>query len=356
MPQTIFDLVQAQDIAVYYDNFPNMEPPFLGDELFPAQKQVGMDLSWIKGANNAQVALKASKFDTNVIPRGRQGFTEIKHSMPYFKESTYIDEEIRQKLLLVQGTNNPAYQELILNSIFNDSIQLIKSATVSREIMRMQALTTGVVTLNSNGVNHTFDFDMPKDNLATASTAWDQAKSNPLTDIKTAKRAIANATGATVQRAVLNQTTWDTLLANGVIKDTLLSSTASTSNAVILDSTLQQFLLSNTGINFVVYDKGYKANDGSFVPYIPDGTVVFMPASTLGHTWFGTTPEEADLMGASVANVALTDTGVAITTIPKADPVNVETKVSELVLPSFEMANTVYVLSGVVTPVEAPKA
>ena len=64
----------------------------------------------------------------------------------------------------------------------------------------------------------------------------------------------------------------------------------------------------------------------------------------LGKTWFGTTPAESDLMSGSVANVSITDTGVAVTTVQKADPVQVETIVSMICLPSFEAADQVYIL------------
>ena len=54
-------------------------------------------------------------------------------------------------------------------------------------------------------------------------------------------------------------------------------------------------------------------------------------------------PEESDLLSSGVANVSITDTGVAITTMPKSDPVNVETKVSMISLPSFEAADQIFI-------------
>ena len=42
--------------------------------------------------------------------------------------------------------------------------------------------------------------------------------------------------------------------------------------------------------------------------------------------------------------LSITDTGVAVTTVQHADPVNVETIVSMICLPSFEMADQVYIL------------
>ena len=77
---------------------------------------------------------------------------------------------------------------------------------------------------------------------------------------------------------------------------------------------------------------------------MPANTFVMFPDGDLGKTWFGTTPEESDLMTSAVANVSIVDTGVAITTIEHADPVNVETKVTMITLPSFEEADKVYIM------------
>ena len=49
-------------------------------------------------------------------------------------------------------------------------------------------------------------------------------------------------------------------------------------------------------------------------------------------------------MTGSVANVSITDTGVSVTTVQKADPVQVETIVSMICLPSFEAADQVYIM------------
>jgi hypothetical protein len=343
----IFDLIQASDIAAYYTSTPDQEPPYLGDELFPASKQLGMELSYIKGSNNTPVALSPSNFDAKVIPRGREGFAEITNDMPFYKESTYIDEKTRQKLLMVQSTNNPAYQDAILNHIFQDNLKLVKAAHVSREIAAMQALTTGKATISGNGVSHVYDYYMPAGNKVTAAKAWNESGANPLKDIRDAKTYMSHTTGTTLSRAVMNQATWDALLANDIMRDTILGK--NTGSAVLLDTQLSAFLASNTGITYVIYDKGYKDANNAFHSYIPDGLVAFLPAGNLGNTYFGTTPEEADLMGhAGSSNVSLVDTGVAITSMLREDPVNVEVKVSQLTLPSFEMADSVYILSGLI--------
>ena len=98
-------------------------------------------------------------------------------------------------------------------------------------------------------------------------------------------------------------------------------------------------------LNLSVYvnNKRYKNELGVATKFVADDTFVLFPEGQLGTTWFGTTPEESDLLSGSVANVSITDTGVAVTTMKKADPVNVETKVSMICLPSFESADQIFI-------------
>ena len=63
---------------------------------------------------------------------------------------------------------------------------------------------------------------------------------------------------------------------------------------------------------------------------------MMLPNGSLGKTWYGTTPEEADLMGSGEADVTIVNTGVAVSVFTNRNPVNTETIASEIVLPSFE--------------------
>lgn len=78
--------------------------------------------------------------------------------------------------------------------------------------------------------------------------------------------------------------------------------------------------------------------------FYPDDMVTLLPDGTIGSTWYGTTPEEADLMGDSGAQVSIVNTGVAITSIVTKHPVNTEIYASEIVLPSFERMDDVFVM------------
>lgn len=340
---TIFDLVLSAELVAYWETLMQDEAPYIGEELFPADKKRGLNLQWIKGSQGLPVVLKNSAFDVAAIPRARIGFDKLSANMPYFKESTYIDEELRQELNMVLETGNQAYIDSVMNRIFDDETRLLRGAAAAREMMRMMALTTGVVAMQSNGQVFSFDYGIPVGHKTTVATSWsDLTKSDPMEDIRAAKEQILDDTGAVVTRAICDGKTWRNLRNNEKIKKDIFVLTNGA--GAVSDQRLRTYLLDELGIEVVVNDKRYVDNTGATVKYVPEDVFVMFPDGPLGKTWFGTTPAESDLMSGSAANVSITDTGVAVTTVKKEDPVQVETIVSMICLPSFEQADQVYIL------------
>lgn len=341
----IFDLVKAPELTSYWEEHIQDQPPYLGEELFPSQKKLGLKLDWIKGSKGLPVVLKPSAFDAAAAPRGRIGFDKLETEMPFFKESTYVDEELRQQLNMVMETGNQAYIDAVMNRVFDDEIRLLDGARARREQMRMMALTTGAIAITANGQAYSYDYGMPNDHKDTLSgtAVWsDTANSDPIEDLRTWMDKVEDDTGVRPTRGMLTRKTWGYLRNNDNIKKSVFVLSNGMA-AALSDARLSQYLMDELGLELVIYGKRYKNDAGSTSQFCPDDTVVLFPEGALGNTWFGTTPEESDLMGGKVANVAITDTGVAVTTIEKADPVNVETKVTMICLPSFEAIDNIFI-------------
>lgn len=340
---SIFDLVKAPELTAYWETHVQDMPPYLGEELFPADKKLGLKLSWIKGANGLPVVLKPSAFDVGAVPRPRIGFDKLETEMPFFKESTYIDEELRQQLNMVLETGNQAYIDSVMNRVFADEIHLLEGARARREQMRMMALTTGAIAVTANGQSYSYDYGLPTDHKSEVAVSWSTTTSDPIEDMRTAMDKIEDDTGVRPTRGVCTRKTWGYLRVNQkIIKSIFVLSNGEVT--ALSDARLSQYLMDELGLELIVYGKRYKNDAGNAAQFVPDDVVTLFPDGTLGNTWFGTTPEESDLMGGKVANVSITDLGVAVTTIEKADPVNVETKVTMICLPSFEAADSVYIL------------
>lgn len=338
---TIFDLMQSQELTAYWEALTQDEAPYPCEELFPNDKKRGISLKWLKGARGLPIVLKTSAFDVHATPRPRIGFEKLTAEMPYFKESTYIDEELRQELNLVLETGNQAYIDSVMNKIFDDETRLLRGAAAARERMRMMALTTGVISMSANGQTFTFDYGVS--HKGNAAVAWsDHANSDPIEDMRVARDKIAEDTGAVITRAMCDGTTWRHIRNNAKIQKAIFVLTNGV--GAISDRQLRQYIMDELEIEVVVNDKRYKDEGENTLKFMPVNTFVMFPDGDLGKTWFGTTPAESDLQTGSVANVSITDTGVAVTTVQKADPVQVETIVSMICLPSFEMADQVYIM------------
>lgn len=340
---TIFDLVTAKDIAAYWTELAQDEPPYASEELFPVDKKRGLNLQWIKGAKGLPVVLKNSAFDVHAIPRPRIGFERMMTSMPYFKESMYVDEELRQELNIVLETGNQLYIDAVMNRVFDDEAQLLRGARATRERMRMMALTTGAISLTSNGQVYDYDYQVPADHKGDAAKKWSDPDSDPIEDIRLIKEQLMDEAGIELTRAMCNTKVWRNLRKNkGIIEAIYVLANGRITS--ISDDMLRNYIREQIGVTIVLNDKRYVDENGDTQRFMPDDTIVFFPDGPLGHSWFGTTPAESDLMGGSIANVTITDTGVAVTTAKHVDPVQVETIVSMIFMPSFEQADHIYIM------------
>lgn len=343
MNQSIYDLVTAANVVAYWLELNINNQPMLGETLFPSKRVVGIKLDWIKGANKQPVGLRLAAYDTKAIRRDRRGIEEYTTKMPFFKESKYIDEDMRQKLNTLIGNNsNKELINQIIREIFNDEIELITAASISLERMRMEALTNGTITLAENGQAYAYDYGIPADQKITATTSWSDPTADIITEVNDIKDSM-KAKGVTLTRAVCNSSVIKALRKNNTIKNQIYvlagGAISSVSEARVLS-----YLQEETGIVFYAYDNVYVDEDSVEHKYIPDDTVVFLPDGALGSTAMGTTPEESDLMASGIADVRIVNNGMAVTGYKTVDPVNVEMKVSMVALPSFERANEVVVL------------
>ena len=339
---SIFDLVTSADIVAYWERKTQDRAPYLGEELFPDEKRRGITLKWIKGSSGLPVVLKPSAFDATAVPRPRIGFDVLSADMPFFKESKYIDEELRQELNMVVESGNQALIDSIINIVFDDETELLEGAAAQRERMRMQALTTGTIAMEGNGQVYEYDYQMPEGHKVTVTTSWSNPSADIIGDIQKAIETIEDDTGATITRAVCSSKVIGYIRNNTALKKTLAVIT--NGEGYISDSRIMQYLIDELGIEVVKNNKRYVDEQGTTQRYVSEDIFVMFPDGDLGNTCFGTTPEESDLLTNGASNVTITDTGVAVTTMTKEDPVNVETKVTQICLPSFPTADQVYIL------------
>lgn len=360
---SIYDLVSASAIVGYVDEtIYSNELPMLGEALFPRKKKLGLDLSWFKGYNLVPVSLMPSAFDAKPTIRDRIGLSRIETEMPFFREAMRLGEKDRQEILKFQGANNIPYLQQELDKILDDRAQLVAGADVVPERMRMSLLVEGRIHIQApdeSGITANYDynydptgewadkntFDLTGDAVPGFGPTWgDTENSKPVLDLLFLKRRAQTTKGTRITRGIMTSATWTLLLASKQIQNDL---NPENPNAIITDADLESYLFRKIGIRFTLNDKIYKTEEPlrQDRQYYPNGYITLLPEGTLGNTYYGTTPEEADLMAGNVdADVAITGVGIAVLTKKESLPVNIITSVSQIVLPSFERMDSVYTI------------
>ena len=332
-------LVKPAAIAANWTEAQTNADPYLGEALFPRKQKAGLDLSWIKGNKGLPISLMPSAFDAKATFRDRIGVQKLETEMPFFREGFKIKEKDRQNILRAIDTNDPYVREILAN-VFNDAGELLEGAKVVAERERMQLL----FAVNGN-VNYDPDGAWKATNYFEISTnKWtDKTNSDPLGDIQTGKDAVADKGGMT-RMIAMNSNTFRTLRGNASIMNKFIT-TSGVSVATVSDGDIAQVLKDSLELDgIVIYNKKFRDESKNTQQFVPDGYVALLPDGALGNTYLGTTPEEADLRSAGIADVQIVDTGVALTQIVDAHPVNVNTFASEIVLPSYERMDEVALL------------
>lgn len=349
------ELFTPQAIAANFTQVHSNDIPYLGAGLFPAKKKAGLDLKWIKGTKGLPVSLMPSAFDTKATIRDRIGVKKVETEMPFFREAYRLTEKDRQEILRSQDSNDP-YAQAVIDHIYDDVNTLVAGADVvpERMIMQLLAPTDGNcgININANGVKYTYNYDPDgtwKTNnysvITTDTDKWSAATTaNPLNDLRTMQDKIEDLQGTRPNTALMDRTTFNYLLASDKVRSAILAQNL-TANVYLTDPIVRAAISSILDLDIIVYNKKFADETGTSKAFYPDNYVtLFSRDVSLGSTYYGTTPEEADLMGSGQANVSIVGTGIAVSQIVIPHPVNIETIVSEIVIPSYEGMDSVGVI------------
>lgn len=163
----------------------------------------------------------------------------------------------------------------------SDLVELDKQITRREEWMCAQALTTGKVEVKGEGVDAVVNYwpsetqNQPK---TTLSTLWTSNDANPLTDLRTIQRAVAQKSGLTPVEIICGAKAIDCFL------DRLKGdNTALNSRRIDMGQINPREL--EDGVNYIgnirlpnldiyTYDEWYQDDDGTEKPMIPDDLVI----------------------------------------------------------------------------------
>lgn len=333
------DFINAKEIALYIQNLPPQTT--IDKVLFPNTKQWGTEIEVAKGAKKRPVALRMSTFDVAVKPRALKADLKIdKKEIPFFKESILIKEKDRQMLLMALQSNNANLVEQLISQVYENYQSLIDGASVQATRMRAQLIQKGEINIVTDDGDIVVDYDVPESHKETLlSTArWSDPSADIVGDIQRWQTALVNDGYAKPNRMLLTETTFSYILKNTAILNELKA--RNLGEVIVTSQEIIAYLNSKLNLSVGFLNGTFISEAGDTLNYYEDNYVTLIPDGVLGKTVYGTTPEEADsVYGSGKLDTQIVNTGVAITTMLKEDPVTVETKVSQLVIPSFDRAD-----------------
>jgi hypothetical protein len=351
------DYFNAKELAAYYAAVKEARGRLFGEEFFPLTRSTDMSLSWVKGYNARNVVLAPAALDTQAIIRSQQPAEKITTEIPFFKEAMRFNEEQRRNIINHISRFGEKIASDLMVPIYKQYGQLVDGGMVQAERMRMALLSAGAFTIQSDAdsgqdVRYSFNYDPDGDwaenntLLISGTSRWTSANaatSDPINDILEAIAGHAERNGAVTGKLLLNSTTM-----RGIVASQSITKYLQPLGGMVTRRQVLELIESESAAKVVLYDKGFVDEHGASHKFFPDGYLALLPDEPVGQTVCGTTPTEFDLLGQETVgpNIAITQEGIAIQTVIKEDPVNIETIVSACVMPSYEGMSSVYVLKG----------
>lgn len=333
-----FDLVTPEELTGYVRTIP------FGDlalsRILPDRSVADTEFRYTVGNMVDVEAAQYRTFDTPAPIGTRPGTSRKRGAIPPISRKMVVTEEEILRLRFME-TGDPSG---IIRQIYDDAHTLTRGIQVRLELARGEAINTGKLSLNENGVVATVDYGrLAGHNVVLTGTAlWsDTTNSVPVTNLR-----------AWVQTYIDN---------NGVRPGAILMSNAAVSN-LLLNAQVRAMVANNQGVNpvlvtrdqlnavlgsfdlppIVVIDTKYNVA-GTMVPVLPANRVVMVPPTSepLGHTLFGVTAEAMRLAGIGrlAASVA---PGIVAVVEDTFDPVHTWTKAAGLALPLLANPNLTF--------------
>lgn len=339
------DFINSKNITLYMKELPTEQS--VDKALFPSVKQLGTTLEFAKGAKKKAVALRMSTFDVAAKSRALSASLDVeKKEIPFFKESLPLKESDRRNLINAANSNNENLVKALAGQVFENYANLIEGANIVAKRMRCELIQKGQLNITTDDGDIVVDYGVPAEHRNdNVDPKWNVASTDIVADIKKFQKAITDDGYTKPDTLLMTQKTFaDTIMANTAITAHLKSG-ANVKNLILNEQDYINFLKDRMGLSVIFLENStfIPAEGKSAQRYYLDGYVTLMSGTTLGKTVYGTTPEEWDkLYGSSKLDTEIHDLAIAITTMVKEDPVSVDTKVSQLVIPSFERADEVY--------------
>lgn len=295
---------------------------FTLSRFLPDQVIDDLDYRFTRGGEGLVDAATFRAYDAESPIGARPGLSRVAGELPPISRKIRLGEYDRLRQRSANGT-------AVTDAILADSVRMSRAVAARVEMARGEALYTGKVTINENGVIATVDFGRAVGHTVTAGTLWSTvATATPVTNLNTWIATYIDANGERPGRILTSTRVFGLLQQNAEFR-TLTASVAGT--PALVSEGMVSTIFQTYGLPPIeVYDARVRVN-GTSTRIIPDNRIIMLPATSedLGATLWGTTAESLE------PEFGLTGDGPGLVAgaYSTKDPVAVWTKAAAIALP-----------------------
>lgn len=313
---------------------------YLGPTLFPARRVNELTFEYWKDLNLLPVMASVQAFGAEAQIASREGASKVTGEIPTIKRKI----PLTGRALVALRREGAGDEALVRDTLYNDLDNMIDAVLARVEQMRMDAVATGKLVLNENGVIMTVDYGVPAGHqvVLAGNSLWsDDVNSTPITDIQGWVNTIVDDTGIRPARALTSNTVVANLLKSAEVRQLIYGDNGG-SRAISLNQ-LNDLMETMDLPRIATYDlKVRKENaDGTYSTsrFFPENKFVLLPGQALGETLDG--PTEDAMLDADVDTTEIAGVYAAVYK-ESMDPPVIYTKAAACMIPTFPLADAVF--------------
>ncbi len=278
-------LIEDKDIMSFAENY-SYDKNYMGQKLFPMQKTDNLKVSakMLMEGGDIPVMAQVHAFDSEARIGDRPNYIEVK------AEKLLIKEKINQTERLMYFLNDGASKDKLKDYIYDDMSNMLARVITRTEVMNMEFLASGKITINENNVKYNVDFGLPNTHKVILKD-WALPAHDIIGDLTTIKKK-AKSLGVNVVRAITSDKIMGYIMANTAIAQLF---SMRLSSEVMTMGALKAWLLANFDIEFVTNDDVYKtsASGSTLNRFFPEDVISFLGTrAAFGTGLFCVTPSE----------------------------------------------------------------
>ena len=332
MPKSVLELFNQKEMLNYLKD--RKYPAMLGEELFPEVKRQSLEFDMLTNGSKTPVVASVHGFDTE-SEIGQREAEKMAIELALIKRKMQLKET---EVIALESPRNEAEKTYLMKNVYADIDSLVESIKARIEVMRMEVVATGKITLKENNLDASIDFGVPNENKVT-NVNWSLENANPINDMITWKNQLDSAPG----RVLTSTTVLAKILANKNVVNAIFGKDSTRIASVgELNNYLEQLQLPK----IYTYDAKYRKLEanGTYTKhrYFPENAFVMMPAEPLGETIYGPTAEEIRLQRDPSIDIRLVGKILAMMYEEGKDPVSTWEKAVATALPALKCADELF--------------